>query len=347
MSAAPATVVLGRGGLAREPLVARSLDRLAQLGIPPLVACPLAALFVILTGLMLEWRYNASYNASAMTLSQVMTLSWLGLGPLLIRDAVRLAARFLRSEILFSSEETAADLFASFLRRWRAGLLWFSIPWAMLVTSVVIQGMYGAAPTALRVWAVISYGSVFLLSGVGFWGVIALMRLIKDLSVADLVYRPYHPDHFGGMAAVGSFAVRGALYFSSGALALPLAFELIGASQSGSRLSSLAYIATAIFIGFVCAAFVIPISDIKERADAERVRVALEARSRLQMLTEAYRGLPTHDEKVARQVEMCFYMECAELEKLREYPYDLRVLAQFSIAVAVPIAAVLLEALLG
>lgn len=304
---------------------------------------PLLLVAVIVAAIYLE----SVYPVRLITVSNVMALSWLGLGPFLIRDAVRITRNFLESyRPFFHRESTADDLFELFATQFRSGWRVFGLPWSIVVTAVIVGGQYQSAPVAVRAWAILAFGPLLLLSGIGFYGVICMIRLIKTFAHAGVLYRPYHPDHFGGLASVGSYAVRGALYFSSGALALPLAFEIIRALGTSAGLSAIAYLVTATFIAFVCAAFAIPVIDVKRLADAERVRVSVEARARLDQLIASYRKAPEHDEKLARQAEMCFEMECAELEKLREYPYDLSVLAELITAIAVPIAVVVLQEVL-
>ncbi len=327
-----------------EPLLARWLNRLERAGISPGVASAILVAGVLLQGLALE----RAYSLTLLTTSTVMALLWLGIGPLLIRDAVRVVDRFLHGpDLAFVDPGTPARLHTMFLAHWRKGSMVFSLPWAIFVTSLVLRTIYATAPPAVLFWAAVSFGLLFFMSGSGFWGVMALVKLVRTIAKSDIIYRPYHPDRFGGMGVIGSFSVRGALYFSSGALVLPLAFEIVGASTPSGGLSSIAYLATAIFIAFVGAAFVVPIIDIKGRADAERLRVSLDARNRLHALMDAYHAQPQHDEKLSRQADMCFQMECAELEKLREYPYDMRVLGELLLAVAVPVLLVVLEAVLS
>jgi hypothetical protein len=297
------------------------------------------------TGIALEMREQVTL----LPRSVVMALAWLTFGPWLFRDAIRLSGEVLESyRLLFPTPEAWSELHRVHHSRLTTGWLWFSAPWTLICTSIVLAVFYPAAEGLTLLWAGLAFGTLFLWSGRGFWGVIALLRFVRDFARAGVTYRPYHPDHFGGLSAIGAYAARGALYFSSGALVLPLAFDTIGLSQATMPAlgPAISYLLTATFILFVLLAFVLPLFEIKGYADRERERVTAEARSRLDRLVEAYSGKLDHDEQLARQIEMRFQMECGEIAKLREYPYDLKTILELFAAVAAPVAVVLFERLL-
>jgi hypothetical protein len=328
------------------PRLARFIAWVEANGVPAIVPSLILFAVVIASGMLLEQHYQRDL----LNRTSVMALSWLAVGPWLVFDAVRLSTSFLESyRPLFPDDLRWSRLLQSHLRGMSAGWMWFGVPWSVIVTTVVLKLRYQHVQTSLeKWWVVLSFGTLFLLAGIGFWGVRALVILVGKFAQSGVAYRPYHPDRFGGLAAVGAFAARGALYFSSGAVVLPLAFEVVGQSQRGepSVVPALAYGATATFIVVVLAAFVLPVIDIKRFADGERVRLTTVTRSRLDSLAAAYAGKPDHDEQLARQISHCFDMEYSELSKLRPYPYDLKVGLELGISVAVPIGVVILERLL-
>ncbi len=297
-----------------------------------------------MTGLALE---NPS-SPDLLYRSSITALSWLAIGPWLFANAVRLSKEFLESlRSSFPSDERWAEIRAAYLRRLSEGWWRFGIPWSAAVTAVVVWVLYPHARGLRLVWVVLSFGTLFLISGAGFWGVGAMVRLVRDVSNIGIAYRPYHPDRFGGMASVGTFAVRGALYFSSGALVLPLAFDAIAIAENSGRpaLSILAYIVTITFVLFVICAFALPIFDIKRFADAERARVTADGRAKLDSLIDEYCREPAHNEQLAHRIQFCYQMEYGELSHLREYPYDLRVIVELLVAAAVPLGVGVMEIL--
>ena len=300
---------------------------------------------VLLTGMLLQARYQIVL----LPRSAIMALAWLAIGPWLIRDGVRVSRELLEAyRPLFPTEEAWSELRRVNPGRPSADWLLFGVPWSVACTWLVIAVVYPAAQGLALLWAGFAFGTLFLLSGRGFWGVLAVVRFVRGFAGAGVTYRPYHPDHFGGFGAIGAYAARAALYFSSGALVLPLAFDAIGLSQTKTPTVAplVSYLLTATFILFVLLAFVLPVVEIKRFADRERERVTAEARSRLDRLVEAYNTKANHDEQLARQIEMCFYMECGEFAKLREYPYDLKSVLELIVAGAVPVAVVVIESLL-
>jgi hypothetical protein len=325
------------------PTITRLLMRGQRMGVPPLVSSFLVFAGVLSAGLYLQSRYHVVL----ITRPSLMALAWLAIGPWLIFEASRLSLEFLDSyRDMFPTREAWSALVDTHMQRLSTGWMWFAVPWSVVVTSVVATMAFPSAAGPVFAWVIASFGLLFLISGCGFWGVMALVGLVRDFSRSGVRYRPFHPDRFGGLAAVGTFTARGALYFSSGALLLPLAFEIIGREQRVGTVSVFPYGLTTIFVAFVLAAFILPTLDIKRFADGERVRVNEEARARLEQLMAAYARAPEHDEKLAHQIEMCYQMECEELEKLRPYPYDLKVGVELTLSIAVPIAVVVLETLL-
>ena len=315
------------------------------MGVPAIVSSVSLFVPVLLTGFVLERQYHIEL----LTGSSTMALAWLAVGPWLIHDAVRLSKDFLESyRNCFPSDEAWSKLYRTHMRRLSVGWMWFGVPWSLLVTNVTVVVLYPDVRGPILAWVVLSFGLLFLISGIGFWGVWALVRFVEDFTRVGVRFRPYHPDRFGGLASVGNFSARGALYFSSGAAALPLAFDIIDVSQAKSTSAApvLAYLLTATFVLFTLAAFVLPIGSIKRFADGERARVTEEARFRLDELVQAYSQRSGHDEQLARQIDLCYRLECTELAKLRAYPYDLRVAVELLLAIAVPVGVVVIESLL-
>lgn len=329
----------------KVPAIARLLMRGEAAGIPSIVSSFFLLVLVLLSGAFLERQYGIAL----LTRSSLIALTWLAIGPWLIHDAVRLSHDFLESyRPYFPSDDAWLKLLTNHMHRLSVGWMRFGVPWGLLATTFVVQVLTPDARGFALVWVVVAFGALFLISGMGFWGVWALMRLVEDFTAAGVQYRPYHPDRFGGMASVGNFSARAALYFSSGAVVLPLAFDIVARAQTHtpSAVPVLAYLLTATFICFALAAFVIPIAHIKRFPDGERVRVTEDARCRLDSLIQAYNRSSNHDEQLARRIGMCYEMECAELARLREYPYDLSVAVQLFLSIAIPVVVVVIESLL-
>ena len=66
---------------------------------------------------------------------------------------------------------------------------------------------------------------LFILTSIGFWGVLSNDIFIWRVCRLSLYINPLHHDKFGGMKFIAQYSVRMALLFSSGLLIYPLAFE--------------------------------------------------------------------------------------------------------------------------
>ena len=302
-----------------------------------------AAFFVTITsGLLLE-RF---YGVDLLFRSSITALSLMTIAPWLYADGRRLARKFLETHRENQLGEERYEILRGDFELWmKSSARWvISVACSVAATSVVAAVIYPEATGAARLWVFASFGALFLVAFRGYWALVVMIRLINRFSTIGVRFNPYHPDLFGGVGEVGTFAVRSALYFSSGALILPLAFEAVTIAQPrDAAMSVLAYLLTAGFIAAVIIAFVAPVLDIKAFVDRERARVTVEGRNKLEKLMEEYRSKSEHDEHLARQIEFCHLMECAELAKLRDYPYDVKVISELLLAVAFPVGLIVLE----
>jgi len=298
---------------------------------------------ILISGLLIE----QTYAVDLLFRSSIMGLSLIAIAPWLYADGRRMARAFLQAHRVHQlGEERFEQLTTNFERWMKSVWRWLmSIVVSSIATPVVAAMLYPHVTGVARAWVLISFGVLFLVASRGYWALGVMIKLIRRFSTIGAHFNPYHPDLFGGLGEVGTFAVRGALYFSSGALLLPLAFETVSVAQDGSdpTMSVLAYVLTAAFIAAVIIAFVVPVLDIKAFVDKERARVTQEARAKLEQLMERYRSKNEHDEHLARQIEFCHLMEWSEFAKLRDYPYDVKVITELLLAVAFPVGLLVLE----
>lgn len=298
------------------------------------------------SGLVLE----QIYTVDLLFRSSVMALWLMAIAPWLYADGRRLTKEFLQAHREHTlGKERYEELSRAFEGWMKSGSRWLvSLSWSVIATWVVAVVLYQDVTGFALAWVLVTFGLLFLISFQGYWAWFVMIRLIRRLSTVGVQFNPYHPDLFGGLGAVGTFAVRCALYFSSGALLLPLAFETVAKAQADGAptMTLLAYVLTAAFIAAVVVAFAMPVFDIKRFVDRERARVTIEARFKLESLMDRYRSQDGHDEHLARQIEFCHLMECSELTRLRDYPYDVKVISELLLAVAFPLGLVILEAYL-
>lgn len=279
----------------------------------------------------------------------VTALAWLAVAPWLIEDAVRLTHDLLREYRPFFVDDEEWNRFAErqVRRLESSSYLYFGLPWAAAVTAVILLVVFPGAPPAVQIWAGISFLLLFLTSAIGFRGTLVLISIVQELCKSDIRFVPHHPDRFGGMNGMGSYAVRGALYFSSGAMVFPLVFEVINKLGTAGGLMELAVFGlVAVFIGFTIAAFLVPTSAIKEFVGAEKTRVLLQSSDKLDSLIARFEEAERFDAKTAGEIVCHYFLRHSEFNQIKDYPYDARVLVELTVSVLIPIAVVTIELVL-
>lgn len=297
---------------------------------------------IMLGGVVL--RHLCDYEV--FTRGVAISLLWIAIAPFLIQDALRMVREFFDfHKHLFKDDSQWTRLKSVEIAQLQSPrYLIFGIPGAIGAAAIVLFIAYPTAPFPVQVWVAVSFFMLFFLSSMGFCGVFVLATLVRRLCESDIVFRPYHPDQFGGMADVGRFAVRGALYFSSGALVLPLAFELADDIGGGSGLLGFClYGLTGIFVAAVISGFAAPMACIKAFASAEKERAILDSRECLDQLIDDFSESDNMEIGKALRVGVHYYMRHRDLLKLKDYPYDMRVILELTLSVAIPIGIALLD----
>jgi hypothetical protein len=102
-----------------------------------------------------------------------------------------------------------------------------------------------------------------LMTSTGLWGVVVTLRAIHEISGCSIKIDPLHTDGVGGLSCFGDYAIATTLIFSSGALWLPLAFEMMAGIPA---LTNFIYMAVLTWMGFTLLSFVYPTVIINLRA---------------------------------------------------------------------------------
>lgn len=102
-----------------------------------------------------------------------------------------------------------------------------------------------------------------LMTSTGLWGVIVTILAIHEISGCSIKIDPLHTDGVGGLNCFGNYAIATTLIFSSGALWLPLAFDLMAGIPA---LTTFIYAAVFTWMGFTLLSFVYPTFIINVRA---------------------------------------------------------------------------------
>lgn len=138
--------------------------------------------------------------------------------------------------------------------------------------------------------------------------------------------------------------MRVSLYFSPGALVFPLAFEIIDKMNNGPNLLHVSiYLLAGSFLFVMFASFLIPIFQIKNFVDPVKEKIILEARSELDKMVNEFKVNQDFDIKQGFEILMHYCFHYSKLLELKNYPWNLRVLLEYSFSFLIPIAVAILQ----
>ena len=208
-----------------------------------------------------------SEGVKLLTRGVVFALVWLAIAPWLVTGAHRTVARFFddnRDKFVMTDEPFHA-LKARMMRELESPkYLVVSIPFTLLCVWVLLSSIYATSPPLVRVWAAVTFSVLFMVAGVGFWGILRFNYIFGEVCKQELKFDPYHADGFGGLAFLGQFNVKGPQYFFSGALIFPIVFEIVTSLPKDEIVSLGLWGAVAVFVAFGITGFFVPQMKIKD-----------------------------------------------------------------------------------
>lgn len=284
------------------------------------------------------------YQYYIFTYGVIISIVWTAFAPLLIYYALFVIHDFLifhRNIFLDKNEWKKIYKFGTEDIQSNRHMI-FGLFWGLSTTIVIYLVKFSTAPIAIQIWALISYFILFFVSSIGFYGIFLIVSLIKRICNSQVTFNPYHPDKFGGIASFGSFAVKGTLYFSSGALAFPLVFELLR-SKIYLNLLIGGYVLFVIYLLTLIASFLIPIFNIKKFADVQKEKIILKSWNNLNNLIDRHYEKEDNPFNSSLDIAIFYHIRHSQLYKLKNYPWDLKVLIQFVMSFIIPIIITVLQ----
>jgi len=297
------------------------------------------------TGFILEERFDYEIFSYGV----IVSLLWIAIAPFLIQNALDYVyGFFFRNKHLFRRKRDCETLLDDESRGFQSSkYLLFGLPWAIGTSGVVVFCAFKSAPFFIQLWAGVSFFLLFLVSSIGFYGVYVLLGMVGRILPQNISFNPYHPDKFGGISQFARFSVKISLYFSSGALAFPLVFEIIDKMSSPPRLQYLSvYLLGAFFLFVMFASFLIPMFQIRNFVDPVKERAILDARRELDKMVNEFKASQHFDIKQGVEILIHHYLNYSKSLELRDYPWDLRVLLEYSFSFVIPLVVATLQILL-
>ena len=297
---------------------------------------------IILAGCLLWWIYEYP----VFTLNRNIAFLWIALAPFLIVSALRsLDSSLSQLRLLFRDKRKWGRFYRAEMVRvlsWR--YLPLGLLWAFVGSLVVVQTVFVRAPNVVCIWAMLSTLLLFLVSSIGFYGVYVVVTLTKKVLAEDLIFDPYHPDGRGGFSALESLSILAAFHFSSGALVIPLAIEVM--RNLGSAYGALA-IATYGLIGLFALAiiviFVFPTLLINSFVRRRREKAILMSRSEISGILTEFKTNDQHDLKQAIELLLRYYIDHTELYRSVS-PFNLKNAFLLGLALIPPFGIAIFEA---
>ena len=293
-------------------------------------------------GLWLQIKYNYPIFSEGV----IVALLWLAICPALIQKAILIIYDFFEDhKDIFINHEQWSRLKNQELQRFQSSrYLLFGVPWAISLAFVIWYSLFIHAPLPVQLWSLIVFFMMFVMSAIGFQGIYVIITIIGNICKSELVFRPFHPDKFGGFSRFGSFAVKGTIFFSSGALVFPLAFEVFRKLGGHEKLA--AYLVVFLFSFFILVlilSFLLPIFQIKYRVDMEKEKIILEARAKLDKMVDSYLDSSENELNKPIKIATYYYLNYNKLLEIKDYPWDLKVLFEFAVSFIIPIGIALIQ----
>jgi hypothetical protein len=281
------------------------------------------------------------------TLSVFLAYLWLVFSPLIIRYAYRCLENFLIGiRSIMSPEDQSSYRHRSLSLFVSRKHLFASIPLGIIMSSCAYwYGIANKRPSLEIVWLVVMFGTLGVVSGVGFWGVGALSRIVNELSQYRLRIDFSHPDQFGGLRSVGTILVKGTTLFFTGSLLIPFAFDLLDISN----MPHLELIADCTLIAYVLVglvSFFVGILRLHRFVFEQKVRIDNESGMRLGALIEE--NLFREGRSVADVLRPWIYYQIyhSRISEMKEYPFEAKTLLELGGSIIIPVSVFIIDKLL-
>lgn len=220
--------------------------------------------------------------STSFLIAGALFLTWVNIAPFLIwyYDKSVLPRFFAIADELVVDTNKLEEIADKYNRRFASFRPLFALFWGLgfLVAGIFAiplfesHGMVGDGRVFL--WTTLAFGAYVgaVLGEAGFSAVVTTILCIREISTLEIDIRPMHPDGLGGLSAIGYFAIRTTVLWSSASLLSPLAFQM----ASASLFDEMILLVTATYIGTILFSFVYPTIKINRQAQQSQERILSE-----------------------------------------------------------------------
>jgi hypothetical protein len=303
----------------------------------------IASLFIFyIPIIIIGYALQIFYDYRIFTQNIHVALLWIGIGPFLIENAFSyLNDFFLKNENRFINKDEWKRLYFNEIKRIQTSKYYmiFGIPWGIITSLVFTFCVFNNAPLIIQLWSIISFFILFFVSSIGFCGILLLIVILNNIFTADLFFDIFHPDRFGGFSNFSTFSVKFSLYFSSGSLVFPLAYEAIRQINNGNNfLTNIVYLLSGFYLIALILSFIIPIYNINKFVDRKRNYLISQSWNELNKMINDFRASKDLNLKQGIDISMYYYFHHSKLMNLKDYPWDVKILMEFGLSFVLPIA---------
>ncbi|RZB29129.1 MAG: hypothetical protein AEth_01461 [Candidatus Argoarchaeum ethanivorans] len=126
-------------------------------------------------------------------------------------------------------------------------------------------------------------------------------------------------------------------------MVFPLSYEAIYHINDGDFFSNVVYLISAFYLVAIIASFLIPISKINKFVDNKKEYLILESWNKLNNMMNEFKESKDLNMKKGIDISMHYFFYHSKLLNMKNYPWDIRVLMEFSLSFILPIAVLVLK----
>ena len=278
-----------------------------------------------------------------------VSMVWTALAPWFIHMALGVVwCLAVQTRQILPDTELQRDFWTRELERLQSPRsLWIGVPLGAGVAAALLFTLYASAPVIVKMWIVAWALGTFAAGGVGFWAMGCIVTILGRMHHLPLVLRPFHQDQFGGFKFLGEFSVKWTTLFFTGSLMFPLVFEVGRYCLRGNLAVDLlvallvgGYILTGI-VAFIWSQVLLHdlMWSLKEQCleDSEAKLAGYCSQA-----TDYAQGneVQLHHALVTG---VYYHIYHRRIEAIREWPWDTKVIVEFSLSVLFPVVMLLVE----
>lgn len=274
----------------------------------------------------------------------LLALAWMAIAPFLIKFGANAAERFhLEMGLTFPNQKTQIEeVYQKSIGKalYSKRHIIFGLSFAV-AASYLLLICYEATSNLTKIWLITTFSTLFLISGIGFWVVIVLMKMSLNMISIPIDINPYHPDNMCGLSTLCSFCILISMLFSSGSLVYPLAFSIFGVvSEKSGTLLYVLMGPTLLYTLLIILSFVIPAFALTKLLHHDRNKLLTEVAQKIHNFKSDYFKSGDYKNGVNFFI---FNEEYKRISSVKTNPYNFKISLELIGAASFPVVTVIIQ----